>query len=211
MGEDNIKLEAEKHFPFLLGTAPPGRIMDNFQVEKTVNQDQQIFLTREVTSEEVESVVMRLDADKAPGPDGFNAFFYHHCWSIIGADITKAVFHFFISGKLRKCNFSFFSLIPKCENPQRFEDYRPISLCNVIYKIISKILANRLKEILDQLISPNQAAFIKGRNIAENILLAHELVRNFHKDRGPAQFCVKVDRKLMTRSLGTRFWGVSGR
>lgn len=87
-------------------------------------------------------------------------------------------------------NATFLSLIP---NPQRFEDYRPISLCNVIYKIISKILANRLKEILDQLISPNQAAFIKGRNIAENILLAHELVRNFHKDRGPAPFCVKVD------------------
>ncbi|KAK8482752.1 hypothetical protein V6N11_055088 [Hibiscus sabdariffa] len=69
----------------------------------------------------------------------------------------------------------------------------PISLCNVLVKKISRILANRLREMLDELVGPHQSTFIKGRNIIENILLAHGLVRNFHRDKGTPKFCAKLD------------------
>lgn len=84
-------------------------------------------------------------------------------------------------------------MIPKVDNPEVFEEFRPISLCNVLVKKISIILANRLREVLDELVGPHQSAFIKGRNISENILLAHELVRNFHRDKGTPKFCAKLD------------------
>lgn len=121
--------------------------------------------------------------EKARGPDGFNAHFCQVCWGIIKHDVCKAVSNFFRSGKhLKWVNSTFLELIPKVDNPEVFEKFRPISLCNVLVKKISKILANRLREMLSELVGPHQSAFIKGRNISENILLAHGLVRNFHRD-----------------------------
>lgn len=140
-------------------------------------------------SDEIEKVV--LSPEKAPGPDGFNAHFFEVCWRIIKHDVCKAVSNFFRSGKLLKLkwvNSTFLELIPKVDNPEVFEEFSPISLCNVFVKKILKILVNRLREMLDELVGPHQSAFIKGRNI----LLAHELVRNFHRNKGTPKFCAKL-------------------
>ena len=92
---------------------------------------------------------------------------------------------FFNSGSLLKVlNQTFITLIPKIPNSEEVSHFRPISLCNVIYKIISKILANRLKPFMDSIITPYQNAFIKGRNIIDNILLAHEIIDVVRKNRG---------------------------
>ena len=92
---------------------------------------------------------------------------------------------FFHSGSLLKSlNQTFLTLIPKVNFPVDVSHFRPISLCNVIYKIISKILVSRLKPFMDMLITPYQNAFIQGRNITNNILLAHEIFDTLRKKKG---------------------------
>jgi hypothetical protein len=109
------------------------------------------------------------------------ALFFKKSWPIIHGSVTEAIRSFFTSGKLLKeVNSTIISLIPKVPNPTTVSDFRPIACCNVIYKCITKILANRLQIYLGSLVSSNQSAFIKGRSISENILLAQELLRNYH-------------------------------
>lgn len=95
--------------------------------------------------------------NKAPSPDGYNAYFFKHAWEVIGDDIFLAVREFFSSGKLLKqVNHGVSALIPKVEQPSHVHHYRPITCCNVLYKIISKLLANRINEVFEDIISPEQ-------------------------------------------------------
>jgi hypothetical protein len=104
------------------------------------------------------------------------------------------VLEFFSSGKLLKeTNATIITLAPKKKNPSSMSDYRPISCCSVVYKCITKILANRLRPGLEDIISLNQGAFIPNRSIAENILLAQEIVSDYHKDSGRPRCTLKVD------------------
>ncbi|GJV30269.1 retrovirus-related pol polyprotein from transposon 17.6 [Tanacetum coccineum] len=115
-------------------------------------------------SQEVKSAMFSMGNDKSPGPDGYTAAFFKDTWDIIGSDVTKAVCEFFTNGRLLKeLNHTIIALIPKVNAPARVNDYRPISCCNVLFKCISKIIANRLKDCLKRLISPNQSAFVPGR------------------------------------------------
>ena len=143
------------------------------------------LLNKPISSVEIEDIVFQLGPHKAPGPDGIPAFFYHEYWSIVKSDVVNTVQAFFHSSSLFKpLNHTFITLIPKVTYPEEVNHFRPISLCNVIYKIISKILVNRLKPLMDKLITPFQNAFIKGRNISDNILIAHEIMNGLRKKRG---------------------------
>ncbi|GJV63641.1 hypothetical protein Tco_1474469 [Tanacetum coccineum] len=113
---------------------------------------------------------------------------------IITDDFFAAVNGFFINGKLLKeLIHTIIALIPKIRSPSHVTDYRPISCCDVLFKCISKIIANRIKESLKLLVSPYQSAFVPGRSIADNILLTQELMHNYHLDRGPSRCAFKVD------------------
>lgn len=90
-------------------------------------------------------------------------------------------------------NSTLLTLFPKIENPSFIDDYRPISCCNIIYKCITKIIAIRMKKVLKSLVSKNQSAFISGRSIQNNIMLAHEIVRNYHRSNGSPRCSLKVD------------------
>ncbi|GKC41519.1 sodium/hydrogen exchanger 6 [Tanacetum coccineum] len=152
------------------------------------------FMVRNVTNEEIKSVIFSMGDDKAPGPDGFTAAFFKKAWDVVGGDITCAIRDFFSNGKLLKeLNHTIISFIPKVTTPARINDYRPISCCNVLYKCISKIIVERVKEGLGNIVSINQSSFVPGHRISENILLTQELMRNYHRRRGPPRCAFKVD------------------
>ena len=138
-----------------------------------------------MTNEEIELTIFQLRPYKAPRLDGIPAFFYQEYWDLVKYDIFNYVQAFFHSGSLLKTlNQTFITLIPKNSCPDNVNHFRPISLCNVIFKVISKILVNRLIPLMDCLITPFQNAFIKGRNISDNILIAHEIFDMMGKMKG---------------------------
>uniref|UniRef100_A0A251VNU9 Putative RNA-directed DNA polymerase, eukaryota, Reverse transcriptase zinc-binding domain protein n=1 Tax=Helianthus annuus TaxID=4232 RepID=A0A251VNU9_HELAN len=151
-------------------------------------------MVRSVTQEEVKAAMFSIGIDKAPGPDGFTAAFFKSAWPVIGDDISNAIIDFFGSGKLlRELNHTMLVLIPKIPTPLAVTDYRPIACCNVLYKCISKIIADRIKKGLNEIVSVNQSAFVPGRKITDNILLTQELMHNYHRNVGPPRCAFKVD------------------
>lgn len=197
--KEEIKKEAESFFENFMTSQPLNfegvtvdRLRDllDFQCD-TADCDK---LVKEVSNEEIRKVLFKMPGSKAPGPDGYTTEFFKETWSVIGEDITTAVQSFFIKGFLPKgLNSTILALIPKKLEAKEMKDYRPISCCNVLYKLISKILANRLKNILPKCITWNQSAFIKERLLMENALLASELVKDYHKDSISPRCAMKID------------------
>ncbi|KAM1949581.1 hypothetical protein ACFX15_009620 [Malus domestica] len=154
------------------------------------------MLEGEISTEEVREAVFQMQPSKASGPDGMNPFFFQKFWNIVGEDITNAIKNFQASGKLLKqINFTYVSLIPKTKQPEEVTQFRPISLCNVLFRIISKVLANRLKVVIPKIISQTQSAFVPGRNISDNTILASEVANYlFRRRRGKKGFAsLKLD------------------
>ena len=114
-----------------------------------------VVLSSEFTVEEVKVALLQMGPTKAPGPDGMNALFYQKFWHIVGDDMVFAMLDFLNNDHmLLEINHSNIVLIPKVKVPKKKSDFRAICLCNVIYKIVSKVLANRLKQVLPHIISP---------------------------------------------------------
>ncbi|GJX24671.1 hypothetical protein Tco_0230967 [Tanacetum coccineum] len=152
------------------------------------------FMCREVSINEIKDAMFSIGNDKAPGPDEYSSFFFKKAWDIVGEDVCRAVRDFFINGKLlQEINHTLLALIPKVTTPSCINDYCPISCCNALYKCISKIITNRLKDDLDDVVSNNQSAFVPGRCISDNILITQEIMHNYHLNRGPPRCAFKVD------------------
>jgi hypothetical protein len=129
-----------------------------------------------------------IGSSKALGPDGYTAFFFKYYWDTVKVDVMNFVWNFFRNNLLpRELNHTFLALIPKTSGSHSAHQFRPISLCNIAYKIIFKILANRLKPLLHKIISPNQSTFIPNRSIQDNSILAHEL-HSFKNKKGKGGF-----------------------
>ena len=145
------------------------------QIPQVVSTDMNQELTREFMAEEVEIALKQMAPLKSPGPDGMPPLFYQNYWSLVGNDVIDAIFSYLNSGTLLDLlSHSFITLIPKVKNPKFISQYRPICLSNVLYKIFSKVLANRLKRILPQIVSKQQSAFMTDRLISDNIMVAFE-------------------------------------
>jgi len=149
--------------------------------------------------------VSQCDSSKCPGPGVFNFFFLKNNWEVIGKDVVKAILYFQSTGFIpRGCNASFITLVPKKDNPSDLNEFRPISLVGCVYKILSKILANRLKKVLPSVIDVNQSAFLGGRGMLDSILVANETVGYLKKEK-KSGVLVKVDFEKAYDSVNWKF------
>ncbi|XP_010541224.1 PREDICTED: uncharacterized protein LOC104814739 [Tarenaya hassleriana] len=194
-----MKAMAVQHYRDILGTHDHNiRCWSKTELQQILpfrcSEEDNSFLEEIPTESDIRSVVFELPKNKAPGPDGYPVEFLKSCWDLIGADINPAVKEFFTSEKiLKQWNTTLISLIPKVKGADPLKNFRPISCCNTVYKIISKLLVRKLQRIMPQAVASNQTAFISGCNISENVLLAIELVADF-KPRDQAQKALlKVD------------------
>ncbi|MCI06375.1 cysteine-rich receptor-like protein kinase, partial [Trifolium medium] len=154
--------------------------------------------------EEVRDVIWSCDGNKSPGPDGFNLNFFKACWSIVKNDVMAYLHEFHANAILPKAvTASFLSLVPKMDHPQNLFDYRPICLIGSLYKILSKILANRLKRVLGKLISSCQSAFLPQRQILDGVVVLNEII-DLAKRRKDDYLLFKVD---FERAYDTVNWG----
>ncbi|XP_021836344.2 uncharacterized protein [Spinacia oleracea] len=167
-------------------------------MDTLVTQEMNVGLDTEPTDEEIKAALFQMHPNKAPGPDGMHALFFQKFLHIVGGDIIMFVKQWWRGLiDLNEVNKTCVVLIPKCENPKRITEFRPISCCNVLYKIVSKTMANKLKPLLGDIISVNQSAFVPKRLITDNALIAFEI---FHamKRRGEGKdgsVALKLDMK----------------
>ena len=204
---DIIKLrtQAPEYYNQLYNQDSYWNIFPKLTVKRKLSVAAATWLIRDVSDAEIKDTMFQLNPDKAPGPDGFNARFFQCHWDVVGTDVCKAIRYFFKHKKLvRQLNHTFLTLVPKSTTASSLNDFRPIACCNLIYKLITKILANRLQMVINDLISLNQSAFLKGRQISDCSLLAHELIRDFNNPMG-SRACMKIDLRKAFDSVNREF------
>ena len=144
-------------------------------------------------------------SDKSPGPDGLNFKFIKSFWHTMKSDILRFLDVFYANGRFPKgCNASFIALIPKKADPQALNDYRPISLIGCVYKIVSKMLANRLKKVMPFIIDERQSAFIRGRHLLHSVIIANEVVEEAKRSQKSC-LVFKVDYEKAYDSVSWEF------
>ncbi|XP_073358207.1 uncharacterized protein [Aegilops tauschii subsp. strangulata] len=184
IGQENLKLYITEFYKQLFG--PPDNncvSLDESRVEDvpqlTVVEND--VLTAPFTEKEVFHAVSQMETNKAPGPDGFPAEFYKKCWFIIKGDLLP-LFHDLFAGQLHlfQLNFGTITLLPKKAEAVRIEQFRPICLLNVSFKIFTKVGTNRLSQIAHAVVQPTQTAFMPDRNILEGVVVLHETLHEIH-------------------------------
>ena len=158
-----------------------------------IEEDERLSLEKEFSKEEVFQVLREMEGDKAPGLDGFTMAFFHKCWSVVEKDVMDFFDYFHRHSVFERfLNASFLTLIPKKCNAVNIKDFRPISLVGSVYKLLSKVLANRLRVDLENLTSESQNSFVGGRQILDSMLIVNECLDSRLKSRLPGVVC-KLD------------------
>jgi len=162
-------------------------------IPKIITEEHNDLLIKPISLQEVEEVVQQLKDGKAPGPDGFTTNFFHKFWDLIKNEVWQVVEE---SRALRWMypgfNATFITVIPKSEESNTPDKYRPIALCNTIYKITSKVIATRLKPLLPLIISPEQSGYVEGHQITDGIILTHEIIHSLTRTKKPGML-LKLD------------------
>lgn len=168
----------------------------DFTSPRQVTEDENLMLCAELQFEEFSEAIKQMHPDKSSGPDGLNPAFYQSFWSVMGREVFACCKQWLDSVSFPyDLNNTNVVLIPKKDNADNMKDLRPIALCNVLYKILAKVLANRIKKVLPNIISENQSAFVQDRSITDNVLVAFELIHHLrHKNRGSeGEIALKLD------------------
>ncbi|KAL8089279.1 hypothetical protein AgCh_038904 [Apium graveolens] len=197
--KDDIQNVIITYFTQLFTTAGmTSKLMDREKV-KQITEEENVQLLSELTLEEVKEAVFSMHPEKSPGQDSLNPTFFQSFWSIIGLDVLAFCKKFLETGELpMEANRTVVCLVPKVKNPQNMSEIRPISLCNVLVRILSKVLSNRLKVCLSSLISNTQSAFVEGRLLTDNALIAfeinHYIKRQTQGKNGVAGFKIDISK-----------------
>ena len=148
-----------------------------------------------VSPAEIKEALWSMKAYKAPGSDGLHAGFFQRFWLVVGDSVKEEVMKVFRDRKVPEyLNHTLIVLIPKIQGPETIGNYRPISLCNSVYKIITKVIVARIRPHLDSLISPLQAAFVPGRRGVDNTILVQELIHTMGRAKGRNGYmAIKID------------------
>ncbi|KAH9648147.1 reverse transcriptase domain-containing protein [Citrus sinensis] len=150
-----------------------------------VTMEMHTHLEEPFTLEEIVNALSQMCPTKAPGPDGLPAAFFQKHWQAVGRGVVTTCLHILNKqSDLASLNHTYIALIPNTEKPKKVTDFRPISLCNVVYRIIAKAIANKLKLILPQIISPTQSAFIHNRLITDNVIIGYECLHKIRHSKG---------------------------
>ncbi|XP_019425141.1 PREDICTED: uncharacterized protein LOC109334024 [Lupinus angustifolius] len=183
-------------------TSPNNLIHD--VVPSLVTDDDNEMVTKMPSNDEIKSAVFAMNGDGAPGPDGFSGCFYQHFWDIVHHEVCSSVNQFFTHGWiLTNLNSNSVVLIPKTEGADKLEDFRPITLANFQFKIITKVLADRLASIATKIISPQQRGFIKERKIQDCICIASEAINLLEHKAFGGNLAIKLDIK---KAFDTMDW-----
>ena len=155
-------------------------------------------LQRPFDPTDVRTTLFQMAPSKAPGIDGFTAGFFQRHWSILEKDLVPAVLDFLNGGELPTgLNDTSITLIPKVRHPQSITQYRPISLCPVPYKIAAKAITNRLKPWMDSIVGEEQSAFVRGRLITDNVLVAFESIHSMKRRKKGKNFSCAIKLDMM--------------
>jgi hypothetical protein len=163
-------------------------------------------LCKQFSEEDISDALFQIGLLNAPGPDGFPAHFWQRNWGLFRDEVVRAVQTFFVTGVMpSEVNETSIVMIPKKKEPDDLNDFTPISLCNIIYKVFSKCLANRLRPLLQDIISPEESAFVPGRLIKYNALVAFECIHTIQSGSAArSKFCsYKLD---MTKAYDRVDW-----
>ena len=185
------------YFKEIYSTSFPVEFGSSLRVlDRRVSDDMNDSLLKEFRVEEVRRALKQMHPTKSPGPDGMSPILFQKYWDVVGPQVVHCVLNTLNSGIMPEgLNDTYICLIPKVNCPQKITDFRPISLCNVIYKLVSKVLANRLKIILPAVISEEQSGFVPGRQITDNVLVAFETMHFINQKRKGKQglMAIKLD------------------
>ncbi|KAK9993986.1 hypothetical protein SO802_023689 [Lithocarpus litseifolius] len=195
--EGRIGSIIENYFQDIYTTSNPSGFEEILSgIHPAISEEDASLLGHEFQASEVKLAFDQMAPLTAPGPDGMSPIFYKSFWHIVGRDVSSVVLNALNSGVIpESLNSTFIPLIPKVKHPKRVADFRPNSLCNVVYKLISKVLVNRLKKFLASAIPETQSAFLSGRLILDNVLVAFETLHYLkRKTNGKVgQMALKLD------------------
>ncbi|KAH9699193.1 putative ribonuclease H protein [Citrus sinensis] len=174
------------------GTYQPYQVQGCFP---QIDQTRLASLAMPIDKEEVHTAICQMSPLKAPGIDGYPIGFYQAQWHIVGESFSAGIKEVFNSHSIpREVSKTLLILIPKTERPTSFKMYRPISLCTVFYKTVTKIIVTRLQALLPDLVGPHQTSFVPGRHITENIIIAQEVVHSMRRKLGRKWLmAIKID------------------
>jgi hypothetical protein len=187
VGNENLKIYITKYYKKLFGNPLKNDFSlmgDRIHVVPQLSSIQNRLLIANFTADEVHEAISQMEHNKVAGPDGFPAEFDQHFWEVLKDDLM-ALFTCFQKGDLPlfKLNFGIITLLPKKEDASQIQQYRPICLLNVSFKIFTKVATNRVSEVAHKVIKPTELAFMPGRHILEGVVVLHETIHGLHRNK----------------------------